>query len=112
MAHQSFASCIQACYESATACNHCATSCLQEQDVKMLARCIALDIDCADACLMASAAMSRASESARAFCSFCAQICDLCAEECDRHQHMQHCRECAQACRRCAQECRKMVGAS
>lgn len=109
MPHQSFASCIQACYACATECNHCAASCLQEQDVKMMARCIALDIDCAQACEVAAAAMGRASESAKAFCAFCAQICDLCAQECERHQHMEHCRQCAESCRRCAEECRRMA---
>jgi hypothetical protein len=43
MPHQNFASCIRACYACAEACNHCAAACLQEQDVKMMAHCIALD---------------------------------------------------------------------
>lgn len=47
MAHQQHASCIEACDQCAAACNHCSTACLQEQDVKMMARCIALDMDCA-----------------------------------------------------------------
>ena len=108
MPHQKFASCIEACYACVEACNHCAASCLQEPDVKMMTRCIALDIDCAQVCELAAAAMARASENAKASCSFCAQICDLCAQECARHQ-MQHCQECAQACRRCADECRRMA---
>lgn len=32
----------------AAECNHCATACLEEQDVAMLAKCIKLDIDCAE----------------------------------------------------------------
>ena len=108
MPHQKFASCIQACYETAEACNHCAASCLQEQDVKMMARCIALDIDCAEICALAAAAMARASESSKAICAACADVCQACGDECARHQ-MAHCQECARACMRCADECRKMA---
>lgn len=78
----------------------------------MLARCISLDIDCAQVCEVAASAMARASESAKAYCDLCARICDQCAEECERHTAMGHCKECAQACRRCAQECRKMSSMS
>jgi len=46
MPHQQFSSCVTTCYECAQACNHCAASCLQEQEVKAMAKCIALDIDC------------------------------------------------------------------
>ena len=108
MPHQKYNSCIDACYACATACNHCAASCLQEQDVKAMARCIALDIDCAESCLLAAAAMARASEQAKAICAMCAQVCEACGEECARHK-MAHCQECAQMCRRCAQECRNMA---
>lgn len=40
MPHQKFNACIEACNACAVACNHCAASCLQEQDVKMMARCM------------------------------------------------------------------------
>jgi len=111
MSHEQFQSCIEACYECATACDHCAASCLEEQDVKMMARCIALDMDCADICRLAAAFMARGSEHAAEICTTCADICDACAEECAKHR-MAHCQECAEACRRCAEECRAMtVGA-
>jgi len=109
MAHQQFASCIEACDQCAADCNHCATACLQEPDVKMMARCIALDIDCAAICQLASAAMSRGSEQAHAICALCAEICDACGDECEKHQ-ADHCKACAQSCRRCADECRRMSG--
>lgn len=109
MAHQQYQSCIDACYECATACDHCATSCLQEQDVKMMARCIALDMDCAQICRLAASYMARGSEMASTICQVCADVCDACADECAKHQ-MGHCQECAQACRRCADECRRMAG--
>jgi hypothetical protein len=107
MAHQQYSSCIEACDQCAIACNHCSTACLQEPDVKMLARCIALDIDCAELCKLASAAMARGSEQAHAICALCAEVCEACGDECGKHQ-MDHCKECAAACRRCAQECRRM----
>lgn len=100
-------SCIDACNACATACNHCATACLKEADVGMMARCIALDIDCAATCQLAAAAMARSSENMHLICGLCEQICQQCADECGRHSH-DHCQACAEACRRCADECRRM----
>lgn len=111
MSHEKFKSCIDACYACATACDHCATACLQEQDVKMMARCIALDMDCAQICRMAGAYMARGSEFASAICRLCADVCQTCGDECAKHQ-AGHCQECAQACRRCAEECRHMAAAA
>ena len=108
MSHQKFNACIEACNACATACNHCAASCLQEQDVKAMARCIALDMDCAQICALAAAAMARGSEHAKAICGLCADICQSCVDECAKHQ-MKHCQECAKACHQCAKECRKMA---
>jgi hypothetical protein len=107
MAHQQYASCIEACDQCAIACSHCSTACLQEDDVKMMARCIALDMDCAEFCKLASAATARGSDQAQAICGLCADICEACGDECAKHQ-MDHCQACAEACRRCAQECRRM----
>lgn len=109
MAHEQYRSCIDACTECTLECEHCATACLGEEDVKMLARCIALDRDCADICRIAAAFMARGSEFAHKLCILCAEICDACGEECARHEHMEHCRRCADACRRCAEECRRMA---
>ena len=110
MANQQYASCIEACNACADACDFCAASCLQEQDVKMMARCIALDIDCAQLCRVAAAVMARGGEAAKLVCQACAALRDMCAEECGKHP-MQHCQECAAACRRCAAECRQMAAA-
>lgn len=107
MTKQEFASCIEACNACADACDFCAASCLQEQDVKMMARCIALDMDCAQICRLAAGYMARGSENAKAICQQCADICQACGDECGKHQ-MSHCQECAAACRRCADECRRM----
>ncbi|RYF27328.1 MAG: four-helix bundle copper-binding protein, partial [Comamonadaceae bacterium] len=81
---------------------------LQEQDVKMMARCIALDMDCAAICQLAAAAMARGSEHVKAICSLCADICQSCGDECAKHD-MEHCQQCAKACHQCAQECRTMA---
>lgn len=109
MAQQQYESCIEACNTCADACDYCAASCLQEPDVKAMARCIALDMDCAQICRLAAGYMARGSEFAGILCQTCAEICDACGDECAKHQ-MQHCQECAQACRRCADECRRMSG--
>jgi len=106
---QHYQACIDACNECAAACDHCAASCLQEQEVKMLARCIALDTDCSQLCRLAAGFMARGSSNAAELCRACAEICDACADECSQHQH-EHCRRCAEACRRCAEECRRMSG--
>ena len=75
-----------------------------------MARCIQLDMDCAQICRLAAAYMSRGSELSATICEVCAEVCDACAEECEKHD-MEHCRQCAQACRRSAEECRRMVSA-
>jgi len=100
-------SCIDACNACADACDTCSTACLQEDGVKMMARCIALDMDCAQICRLAAALMARGSQFAAAVCAVCAQVCQACADECARHE-AQHCQDCAAACRRCADECRRM----
>ena len=104
-----FTDCLEACQQCAAACQHCATACLQEPDVAKMVRCIRLDLDCADACLMAAGAMARASVNIEAFCGLCAELCDACGEECAHHP-MDHCQRCAEACRRCADACRAMSG--
>ena len=108
MPHAQYETCIQACNACAAACDHCAASCLREPEPKAMARCIALDIDCAQICRLASSYMSRTSELSAVICAACAEICDTCAAECEKHD-MAHCRECAEACRRCADECRRMA---
>jgi len=112
MHNAKFNACIEACNACFVACNYCAGACLKEEDVKMMARCIALDMDCAAICSLAVGAMARGSDHAKAICALCAQVCQACGDECAKHKHMQHCAECAQACHRCADECRKMAAAS
>ncbi|MCX2576108.1 four-helix bundle copper-binding protein [Pedobacter sandarakinus] len=86
------------------ACEHCATSCLKEDDVNMMANCIRLDRDCADLCLLAARLLERDSAIGKQFLLLCEEICRLCAEECSQHQH-EHCKQCASACITCADAC-------
>ena len=108
MTHAQHQECIDACNACAVACNSCATACLHEDDVKMMARCVALDIDCAAICQLAAAAMARDSEFASVLCTACASICDACGDECGKHD-MAHCQKCAAACKACAKACRAMA---
>ena len=110
MAHEQFKTCIDACYECATECDRCAIACTGQADPRPLARCIALDVDCAEICRLAASCMGRGSEFAMAVCDVCAEVCEACAAECEKHD-MDHCRRCAATCRRCAQECRRMAQA-
>ena len=73
-----------------------------------MARCIALDMDCAEICRLTVGYMARGSELAGAMCEVCADVCEQCGKECARHK-MDHCQKCAEACRRCAEECRRMA---
>lgn len=100
---------LDALYNCAAECNHCATACLDEQDVKMLARCIKLDIDCADICSLTASLIARSSEHGEHLLKECAEICNACADECEKHNHMEHCKRCAEACRACAEECSSMA---
>lgn len=108
MSHDKYQSCIDACDKCAAECDHCAVACLSEQDVKMMARCIQLDMYCADICRTASSFMARGDMYAKQICSLCAEICDACGKECDKHD-AEHCKRCAEACRKCAKECRSMA---
>ncbi len=71
---------IQALLDCALACEHCASSCLKEEDINMM-------IDCINQYLL-----------------LCEEICRLCAAECGKHDH-EHCRQCAVACEECAEAC-------
>ena len=103
-----YQACIEACNACADACDRCASACLHEDAPKMMTRCIALDIDCAQLCRVAAGFIARDSEMAPALCGLCADLCDACGEECGKHP-MQHCQECAAACRDCAAQCRAMA---
>lgn len=108
MSSAAYASCIKSCYECAATCDLCAAACLGEDDVKMMARCISLDIDCGQMCRTAAAMMARDSAFASQLCAVCADICQACGDECAKHS-VDHCQNCARMCRACAEECRRMA---
>jgi hypothetical protein len=111
MAHEQNRKLIQLLAECAATCNHCASACLDESDVKKLSRCIKLDIDCAEICTLAISFISRGSEHADHVLNECADICEACASECEKHSKMEHCRKCAEICRTCAELCHSGVAA-
>ncbi|MEO6914275.1 MAG: four-helix bundle copper-binding protein [Chitinophagaceae bacterium] len=106
--YHTYKSCIEACLKCAAICNHCASACTKEEDVKMMANCIQHDMECAAICYAAAQLMSLGSEKAKEICLLCADICEACSKECGQHK-MKHCQECAEACKACAAECRKMA---
>ena len=65
-----YESCIKACLRCADACNHCASSCTQEKDIKMMARCIQLDMECATICYASAQLMSLGSEWQKLFVKY------------------------------------------
>lgn len=84
----------------------------------MLARCIRLDLDCADVCDATGRILSRQTafdmQMAGTALRACAETCRLCAEECEKHaqeMNMEHCRICAEACRRCESSCNDLLSA-
>ncbi len=95
---------IDACLKCAAVCNHCAASCLQESDVKMMAKCIQHDMECAAICYATAQLLSLGSMHAAAMAELCAAKCNECATECSMHENL-HCQECAAACKACAEAC-------
>ena len=107
--------CISACVSCAQSCTSCADACLGEQKPEMLARCIRLNLDCADICAatgrIATRLTARDDQLLRATLDACATACRICAGECEMHaQHgMEHCRICAEECRRCETACMNLI---
>jgi hypothetical protein len=107
--YHTYQNCVDACLKCAAICNHCASASLQEEDVKMMAKCIQLDMECAAICYASAQLMSLGSEKAKDICRICADICEACGDECAKHTHSDHCQECAEVCKQCAQACREMA---
>ncbi|MEO6232732.1 MAG: four-helix bundle copper-binding protein [Ferruginibacter sp.] len=101
---------IDALNNCVTACNYCATSCLDEADVKMMTNCIKLDMDCAAICQLTATLIARGSDHGQHLLKECVEICNKCADECQEHGEsgMEHCKDCADACRECAEVCAQM----
>ena len=89
-------------------CNHCFSSCLEEDDVKMMKECIRLDKECAEVCQFTIGMLHR-SKFVSKYLELCIQVCEACAEECEKHSN-EHCKQCAEGCRKCAEACRGFMG--
>lgn len=76
MGHERYQSCIEACNTCADSCDYCFSACLREDDVKMMAECIRLDMDCAAICRIAASYMARESTYAGELCACCAEVCE------------------------------------
>lgn len=107
MSHVKNQALLTALHNCVSECNHCITACLDEADLKMLSKCIKLDIDCAEICTLTAALIARGSEHGKHMLKECAEVCNACAEECEKHAKMgmEHCKTCAEACRNCAKAC-------
>ena len=100
--------CLRACNDCAVACLQCFSACLNEDQPKQMARCMALDLECADICSLAAASIARQGPQREAICALCAKACQACSTECAQHD-MDHCKKCADACKLCATACNAMV---
>ncbi len=108
---------VDACMATTQACTSCANSCLGEDDVAQMTRCIALCDECADVCTTTLRALSRPFGADRLaterLLSACVQACTNCAEECHRHAaHHRHCAICERACRACLDACAALLEAA
>ena len=108
--YNSYKPCIEACMTCASLCNHCASCCAAENDIKMMGKCIQLDMECAAICYLSAQLMSLGSERAKDICIICADICNQCSIECGKHES-EHCKQCSIAGRNCSDECLKMAAA-
>lgn len=106
--------CIEACYECAQACTACADACLGEEEVQELARCIRLNLDCADICETTGRILSRQTEPdwnlVRSQIESLRQAVKVCGDECEQHaDRHDHCITCMEACRRCEESCERVL---
>jgi hypothetical protein len=107
---------IEMLVDCANTCVQCADACLSEQHTTDLAKCIRLNMDCADICATTSRVVSRQTEYdanvTRPLLEACIAACRSCGDECAQHaDYMEHCRICSQQCRDCEQACRDLLDA-
>jgi len=110
------AAAIDAGMTCAQACTSCADSCLAEEEVAALRRCVVLCVACADVCATTVRLLSRPYGAQHAVThralKACVRACGSSAEECERHaSHHHHCALCAKACRACIQACNTLLEA-
>jgi hypothetical protein len=113
---QSLVDCVEACFDCAQACTSCADACLSEDDPSMLARCIRLNLDCADSCSATGRILSRQtgtdSDLIESQIKACMEACRICAQECEKHApKMAHCKICMESCLSTEKACAKLIEA-
>ncbi|SDB28704.1 protein of unknown function [Flavobacteriaceae bacterium MAR_2010_188] len=89
-------------------CNYCADACLDEDNVKMMVKCIRTDKVCAEVCSSLSQVLATNYTDVKGLVEYCKSVCEACAKECEGHDH-KHCQECADACRKCAKACEEFL---
>ncbi len=109
MAHEKNQELLKKLHDCLTHCEHCYSSCLNMDDVTMMAKCIATDRVCSDVCALTIQALARDCTYAPDFVKLCAKVCEDCGKECEKHDH-DHCQACAKACFACAEACRAYAG--
>ncbi|WP_017730681.1 four-helix bundle copper-binding protein [Nafulsella turpanensis] len=92
----------------AAACENCADACLDEDNIKMMVKCIRLDRDCAKICMLTHSFVASNSPHAKHVAKECLEICRLCGEECSKME-ADHCKECARACKECEDACKAFL---
>jgi hypothetical protein len=107
---------IEASAACAQACTSCSNSCLGEDDVAELSRCIALCSVCSHVCDAVVRALSQPVHSDpyvwHRLLEACVRTCTRSAEECERHAaHHRHCAICLKACRACIKACDSLLEA-
>lgn len=110
------AAAIEMLVDCANTCVQCADACLSEELSSDLAKCIRLNMDCADICATTSRVVSRQTEYdanvTRPLLEACIAACRSCGDECGGHaDHMEHCRICSEQCRTCEQACNELLAA-
>src|SRR5690625_6432888 len=80
---------IAALRECESAAMTCATQCLREEEVSMLADCIRTDLSCADFCNFTARLLLREEPRAVDLDKICMEVCRECAGECEEPEHDQ-----------------------
>src|SRR5690625_1128897 len=99
---------IAALRECESAALTCATLCLKEEEVSMLADCIRTDLSCADFCNFTARLLLREELRAADLVNICMEVCRGCAGECEQYEHDQWIK-CAEVCRKGEKECREYL---
>lgn len=108
MLNQTEINCLNACQACMVACLQCAAACLKEDNNSAMMQCILHDLECADICQLAIAAMARGDMHIKDICILCEKACTGCGAECAKHT-MDHCQHCAETCKQCVIACKSMV---